>query len=307
MRNSSVSTWTAGRSGSNLSAEKAVNSWAASADGLWVADRSAEPVPPGPPEVVARSLCLASLLARGHLESAIPLSPDPADAAAYMELARRLNRWLNEQDFTAHFTTDELLLLSTSPGSWSPEQHRAHASRVEALGVLLWAVGRFNRLPSYEEPFPEPDLEPLVGWCRQGFACPTHPKLAGFPRHGGSWLTEVAQMRSYELIRSLRSTAECWHWRGEVAALQRAHTPPPAGQDYAVMVAVAAEEAHSAGAIPRPVEEDFPLFGRPFGRAERAVQERIATLAQARRLALNWLSGFATPWDQVPLACSQAA
>ncbi len=264
-------------------------------------------MPPDQPAVVARSLCLASLLARGYLESAIRLSPDPADAAAYAELGHRLNRWLNEQEFTAQFTLEELHVLSEPPGNWSSDQQQAHALRVEALGVLLWALGRVSRLPTYDEPFPEPDLEPLVGWCPEGLASPTHPKLAGFPRNGGPRLSGLAQLRSYEVIRSMRGGAECWRWRTQVAALMRARTPPPPGQDYAIMVAMAAEEAHSAGAIPRPVEEDFPLLGRPFGQAEPALQERTATVAQARCLALNWLSGFATPWDQVPTVCSQAA
>ena len=265
------------------------------------------PLPPDPPVVIARSLCLASLLVRGYLESTIRLACGPSDAAAYAELARRLSRWLNDQEFTAHFTGDELEALSENPGTWSTERHQAHGSRLVAMEVLLWALGIAGRITSYDEPCPEPDLEPLLGWPPEALAHPTHSKLAAFPCHGGAWLATASQPRSPEVIHSLRTVAHCWQWRAQVAALQRANTPLPPGQDYAMMVAIAAEEAYTASAIPRPVGEDFPFLGRPFGKAAVETQERTASIAQARRLALDWLSGYATPWDQVPVACSQAA
>ena len=57
------------------------------------------------------------------LESATSLAISPEDATAYHELAHRLSRWLNDQEFTAQFTDDELDALSAVPGTWTPAQH----------------------------------------------------------------------------------------------------------------------------------------------------------------------------------------
>ena len=58
----------------------------------------------------------------------------------------------------------------------------------------------------------------------------------------------------------------------------------------------------AAGAIPKPVDNDFPLFGKAFANLTEDEMEEASTIAAARRLALDWLCGFATEWDNVPVA-----
>ena len=41
----------------------------------------------------------------------------------------RLSRWLNDQDFTANFTLEELRILSETPGKWDPTHLNAQARR----------------------------------------------------------------------------------------------------------------------------------------------------------------------------------
>ncbi len=252
-------------------------------------------------------MCLAALVARGFIESALPFAISPEDADTYRQLAARLSRWLNEQDFTGSFTVEELRALSEPPGSWPSEEQESHFRRVEALNVLLWALSFHERLPSCETAATEPDLEKLIGWPRSAITNPGSEKLAAFPSNGATFLATAGKMRAHPLIAGQRSTAEAWNWRLQVAALQKANHPLPEGQSYAAMIAIAAEEAHAASAIPRPVKNDFPLNGKAFAVASEDAQQRCARLAAAHRVALNWLCGYATEWDNLPVSAAQAA
>lgn len=258
------------------------------------------PLPPDHATVIGRALCLSSLVIRGTLESATSLAMSAEDAGAYHELAQRLSRWLNNQDFTAQFTADELDALSAPPGAWTAAQHELQSERVEAVGVLLWALSVHEKFPGYHEPFPLPDLQPLLGWPAGAVMAPHSEKLAGFPYNGSDLLRGISQLRPVESLSAQRATAECWKWRAHVAEVQRAQPTPPAGHDYSMIIGIAAEEAHAAGAIGRPVQNDFPLNGKPFAKAPEAMQARCAQLAASRHLALDWLGGYATVWDALP-------
>jgi hypothetical protein len=265
-----------------------------------VAEHASAPVPPDHGTVISRALCLGALLVRGTIESAIQLSPTPEDAEAYRALSHRLSVWLNEQDFTALFTANELEALSQHSGSWTGAEHEAHAARVEGLGVLLWALSYQDRMPSVNQQGPLPDLEALLGWPASANVNPNTPRLDSFPRNGASLLASPG-LRTPAVIKGERVSAECWNWRTQVAALQRTNTPPPNGQPYELMVAIAAEEAHTASAIGRPVMNDFSLAGRPFGVLPEIEQLKIARIVSARRVALLWLTGYATEWDYIPV------
>lgn len=267
-----------------------------------MADHSPAPLPPDQPTVVSRSLCLASLILRGILERAIQFPTGPELVGAHREFAVRLSQWLNEQDFTANFTLDELAALSQGPGTWDPTHLDAQSRRNESLGVLFWALSIHQDFPPYDDPFEPPSLDPLLGWPQGALTHPNDERLRNFPHVGTGWFKQVAQLRPAPVIASKRAAAECWQWRAHVAALQRTGVPAPAGQDYATMIAIAAEEAHAAGAIPKPLEKDFPLFDTPFAKLTDDELAEAATIAAGRRLALDWLCGFATEWDNVPVA-----
>lgn len=236
------------------------------------------------------------------LESATSLAISPEDATAYHELAQRLSRWLNDQEFTAQFTADELDALSATPGAWTTAQHELQGEHVEAIGVLLWALSLHEKFPGYHEPFSLPDLQPLLGWPADAAMAPRSDKLAGFPYNGSDLLRGITQLRPVESLRTQRAAAECWQWRTKLADVQRAQPTPPPGHDYGMMIGIAAEEAHAAGAIGRPVQNDFPVNGRPFAKVPEGVQARCAQLAVSRHLALDWLCGYATDWDALPVA-----
>ncbi len=260
------------------------------------------PLPPDHATVLGRALCLSALVVRGTLESATSLAFSPDDAAAYHELAQRLSRWLNEQEFTAQFTAAELDALSAPPGAWTPAQHELQSERVEALGTLLWALSLQEKFPGAHEAFAVPDLQPLLGWPANAVMNPHSPQLASFPYNDFDLVRGLTQLRPAAGLNTQRAAAECWQWRAHLAAVQRAQPVPPPGHDYGMMIGIAAEEAHAAGAIGRPVKNDFPLNGKPFAQAPEALQTRCAQLAAARQLALDWLCGYATAWDALPEA-----
>jgi hypothetical protein len=272
-----------------------------------VTTQNPSPVPPEQAAVVERALCLTALVVRGFLETAILLAQTPEDRSACEDYSTRLSRWLNEQDFTAHFTLRELEALSAAPGVWTSEQHDQHCDHVEALGVLLWALSLQENFPNYHESFRLPDLEPIIGWKASALLAPASTVLDAFPKNGAAALADKLELRPQPAILARRAASECWQWRAHVAALQRANTPAPAGHDYSMMIGIAAEEAFAAGAIPRPIGNDFPLGRKPFAKATEAEQLKCARIAAARHLALDWLCGFATPWDEVVVASAVGA
>jgi len=267
-----------------------------------VSSQFSTPQPPDQSSVIGRSLCLAALIVRGTIESAIQLANGCADSERFHELAHRLSRWLNDQDFTAQFTMDELEALSSAPGTWSETQHQLQSERVEAIGILHWALSLEDVVPDYTQPSSLPDLQPMLGWPGNAILSPNHEALAEFPYNGTDLLTGLAQLRPLPALLIQRGAADCWLWRVNMANHQRANPTPPPGHDYAMLIGIAAEEARSAGAIGRPVKNDFPVQGRPFSEMPESLQIQCGRLATARHLALDWLCGYASAWDALTMA-----
>ena len=261
-----------------------------------------KPLPPDQPTVIARSLCLGSLILRGVLERLIQAPDNPTNLAAHKDFTARLSTWLNAQDFTANFTLDELNALSQAPGTWDEARLAWQFYRIESMGVLFWVLSIHRDMPAYDMPYEPPNLETLLGWPADANNNPIDAKLGKFPHVEPNWFKQVAQLRPATVIAAHRSAAECWQWRAHVAALQRTNVPPPAGQTYEMLIAIAAEEAFESAAIPRPIEKDFPLFQKPFSQLTEDEAAQAAAIAASRRLALEWLCGYATEWDNVSVA-----
>jgi hypothetical protein len=54
------------------------------------------------------------------------------------------------------------------------------------------------------------------------------------------------------------------------------------------------------GAIPEPIDGDFPAFGKAFRELAADEHAAVAATALERLYALNWLCGYASDWDSVP-------
>jgi hypothetical protein len=72
-------------------------------------------------------------------------------------------------------------------------------------------------------------------------------------------------------------------------------------RDYEAAIADVVAEAGTAGYLPPLLDRDFSVRGRSIKEiSDSDVDELIAITAQRLR-ALNWLCGFGTSWDDVPL------
>jgi hypothetical protein len=107
-------------------------------------------------------------------------------------------------------------------------------------------------------------------------------------------------LRSDSEIARERERAELWHWRGGIDTLTASADARETMQLRAAIREVA-EEGHAAGLLPPPASHDFSVQGRPYRSLTPEQREILASVAAERLRALNWLSGFGSDWDHVPL------
>lgn len=148
--------------------------------------------------------------------------------------------------------------------------------RGEALGTLLWALGRLE-LPPYDRPF------------ETGTATSTSAA-------GGS-------LRPDEELETELATARLWHWRARTSALQAAGgTELPAGYaSFDQLVAATAMRGHERGLLPPPARGDFQAYGRAYRQLTPAQRDEAHSIAAERQHALEWLFRPGTSWEDVPL------
>jgi hypothetical protein len=148
--------------------------------------------------------------------------------------------------------------------------------RGEALGTLLWAL-QLVELPPYDRPF---DAHEAVG----------------------ADLAE-ADLRDEEEISLEQESARLWHWRARTTTLQAGGgvAPPPRYASFDQLVAATAMRGYEQGLLPPPMRGDFRAYGKVYRHLSAEQQAEAHSIAVERHHALNWLVGFGTSWDDVPL------
>ena len=231
-----------------------------------------------PLEVRTRILILASVLRRLALEN--PSVEDGGDLTAEAFDERE---WLREQGLEHQFTIGEAALLDSPPGSVALEAVGEASWQGEALVALGWAIG-------------EVEMPPI------GTASDPRPLLNVVPRPWDGtedWLGNPALASELEAARQ-REIAEIWYWRLTTEVLRRT-APAADSHDYKEAIQEVAAEALEAGLVPALRKNDFPVHGRSVkDLSDHDVDELIAVSGQRLR-ALNWLCGFGTSWDDLPL------
>jgi hypothetical protein len=177
-------------------------------------------------------------------------------------------------------------LAQTLPCDLSPQQHVDASWCLEALGVLLWAVGRVKTLPAFDTQF-APSILGLVDRVMDG-----------------------AALRPAAEIEAARNTAELWHWRSRTRELVERGDPFPddaqvqaAGfHSFDDVVRVSAQHAAQEGTIPGCVADDFPAKGKGYRQLSNQEWSEMRSIALERHRAFNWLCGYApnNHWDQTP-------
>jgi hypothetical protein len=231
-----------------------------------------------PVEVRTRLLILAAVLRRLALE--YPSVDDSSDLSAEAFDERE---WLREQDLLSELTPGEAALLDSQPGLVAPEAVSEASWQSEALVMLGWAVDALAL--------------PLVGALSD-----PRPIIEVVPHpwdETQDWLRDPAIVSELEVVRE-REVAEIWYWRLTIEALRRS-APLAVSADYEEAIRDVAAEALDAGLVPTLRGGDFTVRGkRVKDLSPNDVDELIAVIGQRLR-ALNWVCGFGSSWDDVPL------
>ncbi len=234
-----------------------------------------------PSETGRRLVVLATLCRRAYLESvstASELDEDP-------ETERfDLLTWLEEQGLGSDLTADERRLLDTPVGALSLDETRAATWNAEALVALGWAAGLLEAIP---DPVAPADPNPIL------VATPA-------PWDEAVGWTASIRLRPEETVAFERERAEVWLWRAEIEAERRSlrgRALTSLEDDLRDVV----RESVEAGLLPSADGRDFAVAGRPFRALDEDAIDVIATVANVRLHALNWLCGFGASWDDVPL------
>lgn len=247
--------------------------------------------PPGPPddeleielrpptEAADRCIVLAAVCRRAYLET------QPAEDNANLDDERYdLVAWLQDEALDPAVSSAERRFLQTEIGRLDPGDAVAASWQSEALVAIGWALGLIDAPPSYDGPV---DLGPLLS-------------LLPSPWDRTAPFRQRAALRELETVAHERERAELWSWRADVAATS-ATARGAARTEIDDAIAEVAHQARSAGFIAPLVDGDFSIGGQPVRALDTDATAEISLLAEQRLRALNWLCGFGSDWDDVPL------
>jgi hypothetical protein len=235
--------------------------------------------------VLFRALCHGALILRGLMEQIIATRTDDIEVGRSKTRSVVLNRWLRTQGLAEHLTPREDALLDKEPGTWQPPERAFASWRVEAQGVLVWSIEKLNDIPPVDALF---DPGAVID------ALPNIAPIESFLRH--------SRLRPADDLVWARDVAELWHWRTRIEQTRRAGVEPPPGTTYEGRIAHVTQGAHEHGAIPAPVQGDFPVGGQAVTALPDAALTKLHTTAYYRHFALNWVCGYAPPdgWEETP-------
>ncbi len=107
-------------------------------------DDEDQPEPPTPHRVARRALALAAVIARGLVEQ-----EDASDPMVEVH-RKKVLEWIDALDFGDELESDEWKVLQRPVGTLDRQAAVNATWRIEGLGVLAWALSRFE-LPPYDQ------------------------------------------------------------------------------------------------------------------------------------------------------------
>jgi hypothetical protein len=229
-------------------------------------------------EVRGRILIISSILRRLALENISQDREDDPLADAFDE-----REWLREQGLASHLTAREAAFLESPLGSIAPEAIPELSWHGEALAALAWAVG-IRDMPPIDT---TSDLDPIMDIVPRPW-----DETAAW-RSDTTIVSESAAMQE-------RERAEIWRWRATTEVLRR-EASRAERSDYEAAIAEVAAEARVAGLVSALHDHDFPVQGRSIKEISDTEVDELVAIADQRLRALNWLCGFGTSWDDIPL------
>lgn len=240
--------------------------------------------------VAYRALCLGALLKRSEWELAVQNSDERFifDGVRnhvlqkYQQFNADLLQWLSTEKIMPHLSKSERRILKQPFGTWSERTLMCIGWRLEALGILLWALKRVDTIPTYDDPFiAEEMIESL------DLLNPTIDFI---------WL---ASLHPAEELRIARDSAEQWNWRSRATELERMGVRPPDGVTFSDVIRFTAERALDNGHLPHLIHGDFPAFGKAYVDLTDDEYALTSAIAYERYFALNWVCELSTSWEGI--------
>jgi hypothetical protein len=236
-------------------------------------------IDPRPIEQVAqRAALLITLVRRAFLEA-------PGDGADHTDSFERetdrfeLYSWAR-REFLDIMTVDERSALASPAGELGADPTDWCLSASVPARALVWSLGGQQALSPVDTPAAESDA--LVDW-------------APGPWEDVSRVARSLTRRREVELAAERERWELWYWR---ATLTTEDIHP--GDRFDDTVAAVARDAERAS-LARVVANDFAVHDRPFSSLPSDDQARVAELAEGYLIALNWVCGIGSSWEDIPL------
>lgn len=232
-----------------------------------------------PSEAAGRLVLLISLARRGFLEQQVEDDADSPETERF-----DLYHWLSEEKLTNWADPHELATLETPVGKLSDEDAIEATWSIEAATALAWALGKISELPPFDQ---AADAARVIDVLPAPWSRTTEFRNAATLRDE----VEIARARELAEIWAYRADMYWWQKSARDDA-QRQPVDQMSAEELDASIAQTAAEAHAAGLLPPPVDNDFPTQFGPYRQLSPDMVEELQLIASHRLQALNWLCGL---------------
>lgn len=233
----------------------------------------------------------AQVVPLGQQLNAHPDVKEEAKGDLHTIFGEMFSKKLRDENLWDQVSPKEKLLLELHVKDIKPQQLINALWRIEAIQVLMWALGHLPSLPSYDTKANAEALKQI-------------------PKSSPAEFIASASLRDQSEIDRAREIAELWHWRSRTRQLQEEGRPMPltdamksAGLDtYEAVTRAAVRMAVKDGGLPTSTGDDFLVYGKAYKEMTPDEWADVRSITMERHLTLNWLCGFApaNQWDNTP-------
>ncbi|KAJ1776133.1 hypothetical protein LPJ77_003627 [Coemansia sp. RSA 2523] len=288
-----------------------------------------------PIELAQRTACLELVIIRCGMEIAGLDGPCSEYTAAIENTVEAITTAMYENRLDVHATSAEKSMLVKPYRTWKPSDY-AYGDHCEALGVLLWLLGRQQAIPTY---YSHTDWHRLLG--DSSIILHESPNIEKYVNSFMS--SQIHQTFDKQQLQRAVGTSEAWLWRSraqallglrdklcriysnltgdtqdssleaKLRALNIPHSQCKMIANLHETIPLAAQRAHEKGFIGEIVGGDFGVgMDIKENNAVPAEQRRSATvpyssldpdhldslrrIAESRFLAFAWASGKIDKW-----------
>ncbi|MBI4584156.1 MAG: DUF4272 domain-containing protein [Planctomycetes bacterium] len=235
---------------------------------------------------------------------------DPQGIAQKHEEGRlQILGWLRDEELWEHASEAERNIFDAPVGSSSPKKEIRLDLQKESLMVMIYALGIAPDLPPFGR---EASLDLL--------------KKIPAANQSTALFIQNAQLRSWEDIERGKTITEFWELRARAqdlldsgnfpegkmfeelamvtttAMIDAGLQPKPIADGpslFREIIRLSAHQAFKEGWMDAPVEDDFPVNGRPYRELEKTVRSKVQAIARERLRAFNWLTSPEKDWDEL--------